>query len=424
MGLPVEFENSIGLKMRLIPPGKFMMGDDQQHAVTLTRPFYLSIYEVTQKEYRTIQNDNPSQQVGSANPVERVTWDDSVVFCRKLSQLPAERKIDRVYRLPTEAEWEYACRAGTTTDYFFGDDPGAIGDFAWDRSNSDRKTHPVGEKKANRWGYHDMLGNVAEWCSDWKGDRPTGAVTDPTGPASGTARIIRGGSYASGIDGLKSGARGTKPLVIRKRYTNRGFRVVLPIPDEYFKKTATVLPPDRTMEIKFGDAQGKSATSIPNDQQIKDGFLVIKPHNQVLLGQYFSRISSIKIRGRIQAPGNDNLRFTAGPVRGILNWEHGGNLFQTLLPAPPGAKHDDRARERTKIEPAALAPGKLHEILIAKGEGNKISVSVDGKELFTTEAEFFGTLAIQAGNTPLEIESISLTGVIDPNKQADGWSHY
>ena len=108
MGLPVEFENSIGLKMRLIPPGKFMMGDDQQHAVTLTRPFYLSIYEVTQKEYRTIQNDNPSQQVGSANPVERVTWDDSVVFCRKLSQLPAERKIDRVYRLPTEAEWEYA----------------------------------------------------------------------------------------------------------------------------------------------------------------------------------------------------------------------------------------------------------------------------------------------------------------------------
>jgi formylglycine-generating enzyme required for sulfatase activity len=118
-----------------------------------------------------------------------------VEFCRKLSELPAERSAGRVYRLPTEAEWEYACRAGSKTKWSFGDSESSLGDYAWYRSNSDSKTHPVGTKKPNAWGLYDMHGNVWEWCSDWLADYTTTAVSDPTGPATGSFRVFRGGGW-------------------------------------------------------------------------------------------------------------------------------------------------------------------------------------------------------------------------------------
>jgi formylglycine-generating enzyme required for sulfatase activity len=124
-----------------------------------------------------------------------VSWDDAVEFCRKLSALPAEKAAGYVYRLPTEAEWEYACRAGTRTKYSFGDDESELGDYAWHASNSGNTTHPVGGKKPNPCGLYDMHGNVWEWCQDWHGDYPSGAVTDPTGPSSGSYRVLRGGSW-------------------------------------------------------------------------------------------------------------------------------------------------------------------------------------------------------------------------------------
>ena len=134
-------------------------------------------------------------------------WYDAVEFCRKLSDLPAEKSAGHVYRLPTEAEWKYACRAGTTTKYSFGDRASELGDYAWYRDNSGKTTHPVGGKKPNPWGLYDMHGNVWEWCQDWYGDYPSGAVTDPTGPASGDRRVLHGGSFFLRTSDVRSAYR-------------------------------------------------------------------------------------------------------------------------------------------------------------------------------------------------------------------------
>lgn len=193
--------NSVGMKLKLIPPGTFMMGsnngDDYEtgHKVTLTEAFYLGIHEVTQEQFEKVMGTNPSEFKGAQNPVSNVDWHEAVEFCRMLSELPEEKAAGRVYRLPTEAEWEYACRAGTTTEYSFGDDTSQLGDYAWYVGNSGSKAHPVGEKKPNAWGLYDMHGNVWEWCSDWWGRYPSGSVTDPVGPLDGSRRVYRGGSY-------------------------------------------------------------------------------------------------------------------------------------------------------------------------------------------------------------------------------------
>jgi formylglycine-generating enzyme required for sulfatase activity len=204
---PVQ-SNSLGMKFKPLLGGTFTMGQEE-HAVevTLTNAFELGVYEVTQKQYEAVMGTNPSQFKGPQNPVERVSWDDAVEFCRKLSALPAEKKAGYVYRLPTEAEWECACRAGTTTAYSFGDSDSELGDYAWYNENSVNTTHPVGGKKPNPWGLYDMHGNVFEWCQDWYGDYPSGAVTDPTGAASGSRRVLRGGSFNFHSSNVRSAYR-------------------------------------------------------------------------------------------------------------------------------------------------------------------------------------------------------------------------
>ncbi len=192
----MEITNSIGMKLRLIPAGEFMMGSPEtesnrsdaelQHRVSITKPFYLGVTEVTQEQYQKVMGTNPSQFKGPQNPVEKVSWADAVEFCGKLSAMPAEKTAGHVYRLPTEAEWEYACRSGTTTAYSFGDDASRLGDYGWFKGNSDSKPHPVGEKKPNAWGLYDMNGNVYEWCQDRYGAYPSGSATDPTGVSSGS----------------------------------------------------------------------------------------------------------------------------------------------------------------------------------------------------------------------------------------------
>ena len=208
------------------------MGEGQTaHKVTLTQAFELGQHEVTQEQYEKVMGKNPSKFKGKQkNPVEMVIWNDAVEFCRKLSDLPGEKSTGYVYRLPTEAEWEYACRAGTTTAYSFGDDPSALQNYAWISDPDSKTTHPVGQKMKNPWGLFDMHGNVAEWCEDWHGSYETGPVSDPKGPASGRFRISRGGSPR-----MRSSSQNAKRCQSAERsatapvsqFEALGFRVVL-----------------------------------------------------------------------------------------------------------------------------------------------------------------------------------------------------
>ncbi|MDR1166200.1 MAG: formylglycine-generating enzyme family protein [Deltaproteobacteria bacterium] len=195
-----EITNSVGMKFTLISPGAFTMGTDlnfesgnsnetPQHRVTISRPFYMGVYEVTQSEWMSVMGGaNPSNFKGRTLPVEQVSWDDARSFVRNLNQKEGTEK----YRLPTEAEWEHAARAGTTTAYFFGDDKGSLGTYAWFNDNSGGETRPVGGKSPNPWGLYDIYGNVWEWVQDFYGAYSGAAATDPQGPSGGSARVIRG----------------------------------------------------------------------------------------------------------------------------------------------------------------------------------------------------------------------------------------
>jgi formylglycine-generating enzyme required for sulfatase activity len=211
------------MKLVLIPAGKFMMGGKEQHQVTLTKPYFMGTTLVTQAQYEAIMGNNPSRFKGPTNPVETISWDDAADFCKKLSA-----KTHQAVRLPTEAEWEYACRAGTKTAFSFGDDETVLGDYAWYADNSGGTTHPVAQKKPNPWGLYDMHGNVWEWCSDWHDDYPTQAVTDPQGPGSGAFRIVRGGGYLYNPVNCRSANRGHYAPVDRGIVC--GLRVVAAVP--------------------------------------------------------------------------------------------------------------------------------------------------------------------------------------------------
>ncbi|MEW6235804.1 MAG: formylglycine-generating enzyme family protein [Candidatus Omnitrophota bacterium] len=191
------------LEMVLILAGTFMMGSPEmekdrmdnegpQHQVTITKPFYMGKYEVTQEQWQAVMGNNPSHFKGNNLPVERVSWDVCQTFIQKLNQMG-----QGTFRLPTEAEWEYACRAGTTTSFYWGDDTSytQIVEYAWYPGNADSKTHAVGLKKPNAWGLYDMSGNVWEWCLDRFGDYSSDAQNDPTGANKGDYRVVRGGSW-------------------------------------------------------------------------------------------------------------------------------------------------------------------------------------------------------------------------------------
>jgi len=239
---PKTITNSIGMKLVLIPKGTFQMGSpieekrvsyhEEQHQVTISKDYYLGVTEVTQGQYEKVMGINPSyfqsekiKGSSSDHPVEQVSWEDAVEFCKKLSDLPEEKQAGRVYRLPTEAEWEYACRAGSKTNFSFGESSKSLGDYAWFIENSNGQTHPVGEKKANAWGLYDMHGNVWEWCSDWFGDYPKGAVSDPVGPREGSRRVDRGGSWLSEAAFCRSAYRSR--LIPSYRDYILGFRLAL-----------------------------------------------------------------------------------------------------------------------------------------------------------------------------------------------------
>jgi formylglycine-generating enzyme required for sulfatase activity len=179
-----------------VPPGSFLMGcetvaDERPvHAVTLTRGFYLGVHPVTQSQWRAVTGTEPSHAKGRDRPVETVSWDDCQAFCAALRDLTG-----RGARLPTEAEWECAGQAGTTTEYHAGDGEAALGKTDWYHANASRRSKRVGRLPGNAWGLRDVHGNVCEWCSDWYAPYAEGSATDPRGPESGTDRVVRGGAW-------------------------------------------------------------------------------------------------------------------------------------------------------------------------------------------------------------------------------------
>lgn len=223
---PADFiTNSLGMELRLIPPGEFMMGPNARedaahllHRVNIEKSFYIGVTEVTQGQWRAVMGNNPSFFQGDDSlPVENVPWNNCQAFLRRLSQTEGTE-----YRLPTEAEWEYSCRAGSTTKFCFGDDERTLGEYAWYIANSGRKTHPVGQKIANAWGLHDMHGNVLEWCQDGYDDFPGDA---PQGNSVGTAyRMLRGGRFNCGAYCCPSAFRSWSTPTLTINYV--GFRVV------------------------------------------------------------------------------------------------------------------------------------------------------------------------------------------------------
>lgn len=221
-----------------IAPGRFQMGSPEGdsderpvHTVKISLGFWMCQHEVTQQQYQALMGDNPSKFEGSGHPVERVSWNDATAFCKKLTD--QERQTGRLpeglaYRLPTEAEWEYAARGGSqgrSTEYAGSDQ---VNDVAWCANNSTKTTHPVGQKRANELGLHDMSGNVWEWCQDWFSDYPDELQTDPVGAPTGMRRIIRGGSWDYNASVCRIGNR--HYFTPTSRFTIIGFRMVLAAP--------------------------------------------------------------------------------------------------------------------------------------------------------------------------------------------------
>ena len=222
----IDLGKGVKLEMVLIPAGKFKMGspesekerrvNETQHEVTLTKPFYMGKYEVTQEQWEAVMGKNPSEEKGGKLPVTDVSWEDCQEFIKKLNA-----KTNGGYRLPTESEWEYACRAGTTTAYSFGDKITPKDANYYDSNIG--KPVAVGSYKPNAFGLYDMHGNALEWCEDWYGDYPAGAVTDPKGPAKGKYRVLRGGSFNDGESKARSSFR--PDFTPTNRCFNVGFRL-------------------------------------------------------------------------------------------------------------------------------------------------------------------------------------------------------
>ena len=339
-GLPVEFTNSIGMKLVLIPPGEFEMGSPEEliidemrtangwygdrykkylpsegprHHVRITRPFYLGTYNVTQWEYERVMGDCPNyssefgrgpnqydipQSAREANPnkpphngtrkkeaaaqdtkrfpVTRVAWAAADIFCRKLSELPPEKAAGRSYRLPSEAQWEYACRAGSTGRYSFAtgeranpkeNNESSLADYAWCAENSGPILHPVGLKKANPWGLYDMHGNVQQWCQDWWSmdyyrKSPT---DDPSGPSGGVERVFRGGSSHLPARLCRSAARDSHWFLDELAFV--GLRVALVIPTEQPVEQKTIAGNDGRAFVERGETWWKTS---PPEQELAE----------------------------------------------------------------------------------------------------------------------------------------------------------
>jgi formylglycine-generating enzyme required for sulfatase activity len=226
------FTDSIGMEFILIPSGSFMMGgvdaERPGRRVNISQPFYLGKYEVTQGQWTEVMGNNPSKFRGRSNPVEKVSWNDIQEFISRLNQREGHSR----YRLPSEAEWEYAARGGPDTIFFFMKEVRSwseaalqLDPYAWFERNSGNTTHPVGQKLPNPFGLYDVYGNVWEWVQDWYGSYSSSPSSDPRGPSSGNERMRRGGSWDNIAQGCGSTVRKEWPPDMGSRLA--GFRLAL-----------------------------------------------------------------------------------------------------------------------------------------------------------------------------------------------------
>lgn len=224
------YVNKMGMEFVLIPEGFFIMGSDPRFEddadedegpmckVQISKPFYMGKYPVTQAQWAKIMGRCSSHFKGGEHPVDSVSWDEAQIFIQMLNALE-----EKVYRLPTEAEWEYAARAGSVTTYFFGEDVKELAKYVWFRENSEGSTHPVGLLAPNPWGLFDMCGNVWEWVQDFHGNYHGGLVKDPGGIAMGSSRVLRGGCWHSPARYCRSANRTCNEPYLRRPYD--GFRL-------------------------------------------------------------------------------------------------------------------------------------------------------------------------------------------------------
>ena len=249
--LTLDLGNSVTMKLALIPAGKFTMGSPDseeycgidevpQRVVTISKPFYMGVYEVTQEQWTAAMGTTPWKgkeyaKDGATHAANYISWNDATDFCKKLSTKTGPStglRAGKTVSLPTEAQWEYACRAGSKTRFSYGDDDdySKLGDYAWFDKNAwnigEKYPHAVGQKKANAWGLYDMPGNVWEWCADWWGSYANAGKADPSGPASGSYRMLRGGSFLDYAGFCRSSDR-TNTGPADGSY-DHGFRVVVP----------------------------------------------------------------------------------------------------------------------------------------------------------------------------------------------------
>jgi serine/threonine protein kinase/formylglycine-generating enzyme required for sulfatase activity len=293
----IELPGGEKLTMVLIPPGEFMMGSDDekraqllqmaktsrvrdidaaridreapQHAVRISQPFYLGKYEVTQAQWQAVMGTNPAKHKDNpSHPVEMVSWNDTQLFLAKLNQT-GKQALE--FQLPTEAHWEYACRAGTTSFWHFGDEPAALAQYGWFKVNSGGETNPIGQLRPNPFGVHDMYGNVNELCSDWYGERYYAdlIVNDPKGPADGPGRIIRGGNFGLAALACRSANRSNQNPGQPANFI--GFRLAAAIEDTSANNTETDDAPKKRQGGGFKGGGGGRGGGIGGGRPVKAG---------------------------------------------------------------------------------------------------------------------------------------------------------